>query len=456
MIVCLLSLLAKVELKLVFIASPTRPLLEPPIASPSPRTRALSSPAVPNGFAPPIHLHTTSPPPEGRRSSRSVSPSPSPKIGNMPSFSLVGALEFRDVVHSLQRQSAASTLTAFESPVSPYVGGHYHSPQLNRRHSSYSATRTDESDDHRSRSGEMDPWEAALGLHMHRVPRSARSPARSPSPEGDNEVPSSPRNEARRLRPTISIPGQIPLISTTPASPRSETSTIDVENFGAVYGGSDSPSQPRVRISKRRKVLQAFRHTLHILFPTLHDFRRKSWMGMIASILATPAVLALTVTLPVFVMSPPSDEDEKLDGYANGHNGVLEGRLVDFEEEGIERHLTAAAVASEIEREDMEDHYFNKYLMASQLLLGPLFSVAVLFAHNKNEIWLLGATGVASLAAATLVLVFADRGNDRMAQMGRCFMGFAVAVVWIMAIADEVVNVLKVCLSGHAAVLFSN
>lgn len=179
-------------------------------------------------------------------------------------------------------------------------------------------------------------------------------------------------------------------------------------------------------------------------------------MGMIASILATPAVLALTVTLPVFVMSPPSDEDEKLDGYANGHNGLLEGRLVDFEEEGIERHLTAAAVASEIEREDMEDHYFNKYLMASQLLLGPLFSVAVLFAHNKNEIWLLGATGVASLAAATLVLVFADRGNDRMAQMGRCFMGFAVAVVWIMAIADEVVNVLKVCLSGHAAVLFSN
>ena len=198
------------------------------------------------------------------------------------------------------------------------------------------------------------------------------------------------------------------------------------------------------------------RHTLHVLFPTLHGWWGKSWMGKIASVLATPAVLALTVTLPVYVIEAPSDEDEKLERFSfspgNGHShslggvgvSVQEGRLVDFEEEGVERHLTAAEVASEIEREDLEDHFFNKHLMACQLLLGPLFCVAVLFAHHKNETWLLGATAVTSLAAATLVLVFADRGSDRVARMGRCFMGFAVAVVWIMAIADEVVNVLKV------------
>lgn len=48
------------------------------------------------------------------------------------------------------------------------------------------------------------------------------------------------------------------------------------------------------------------------------------------------------------------------------------------------------------------------------------------------------------MVAAVLVSIFSDRGNDANARMARCFMGFVVAVIWIMAIADEVVNVLKV------------
>lgn len=48
------------------------------------------------------------------------------------------------------------------------------------------------------------------------------------------------------------------------------------------------------------------------------------------------------------------------------------------------------------------------------------------------------------LATAILVAVFADRGNHPSARMARCSMGFFVAIVWIMAIADEVVNVLQV------------
>ena len=189
----------------------------------------------------------------------------------MPSFSLVGALEFRDVVASLRRRSAASTLSAFESPVSPFVGGHYHShphsPQTNRRHSSYTSTaaHTDDTDstgtgidddsDGRTRASEGDPWDAALtaGLHMHRVPPSSRSPARSPSPgggggggegEGDTE-PNSPEADGRspHMRPTLAVNPHIPLIATTPASPRSESSATDVANF---YGSSTARrSRPR-------------------------------------------------------------------------------------------------------------------------------------------------------------------------------------------------------------------
>lgn len=60
--------------------------------------------------------------------------------------------------------------------------------------------------------------------------------------------------------------------------------------------------------------------------------------------------------------------------------------------------------------------------------------------------WLLIAAAVAGLAVALLVLIFADKGMHPTARMARCSMGFLVAIVWIMAIADEVVQVLQVCL----------
>ena len=57
---------------------------------------------------------------------------------------------------------------------------------------------------------------------------------------------------------------------------------------------------------------------------------------------------------------------------------------------------------------------------------------------------LLLAASICGIATAALVIVFADTGNEYNAKMARCFMGFAVAMIWIMAIADEVVNVLDV------------
>ena len=42
------------------------------------------------------------------------------------------------------------------------------------------------------------------------------------------------------------------------------------------------------------------------------------------------------------------------------------------------------------------------------------------------------------------MIIFADTGLDAAGRMTRCSMGFFVSIVWIMAIADEVVNVLQV------------
>lgn len=259
----------------------------------------------------------------------------------MPSFSLVGALEFRHVISSLQRQSSTSNLSVFENPAAPYAGGHYHRHSLPRPRSPRLATH-----DH-----EVDPWDAALGVPLNR--RSPRLEVTSTLTDDTLSRPSSlmPNGGEDGLGPRASIPR----ISHTPASPVSEES-VDVE------------LQPSAPPNLRQRVTRTIEHIYHVLFPTLHHFRSKSVLGMIASVLAAPAVLALTITLPV-VVTPrggPAPEEK---------NHAPEGRLVEFEEEGVERMLTA----EEEVQEDMHELKFNKWLMTAQCALGPLFCVAVLF-----------------------------------------------------------------------------
>ena len=54
------------------------------------------------------------------------------------------------------------------------------------------------------------------------------------------------------------------------------------------------------------------------------------------------------------------------------------------------------------------------------------------------------ATFVAGISAGVLVFFFAKTGRTTAGRIVRSLMGFVVAMVWIMAIADEVVRVLQV------------
>jgi solute carrier family 24 (sodium/potassium/calcium exchanger), member 6 len=65
-------------------------------------------------------------------------------------------------------------------------------------------------------------------------------------------------------------------------------------------------------------------------------------------------------------------------------------------------------------------------------------------------------TSVASVFAAALVIFFANEGNDSTGRRARCFMGFFVAIVWIMAIADEVVAILQVSSNIRLTPLFND
>lgn len=110
-------------------------------------------------------------------------------------------------------------------------------------------------------------------------------------------------------------------------------------------------------------------HIGHVLFPTLHNFQQKTFVGKIAAVFAAPAVMVLTLTLPVVVTvyDIGGESQEKLFGD--------QSRLIDFEEEGVERAL----IAEEEVQEEMHEMKFNKWLMAVQCALGPLWCIVVLF-----------------------------------------------------------------------------
>jgi sodium/potassium/calcium exchanger 6 len=117
------------------------------------------------------------------------------------------------------------------------------------------------------------------------------------------------------------------------------------------------------------------------LFPTLHSFRSKTFLGKVVSIFATPAVLALTITLPVVISTTDLPTPHPADLGAINQHSSDHPSLLDFEEEGVERALTAEAA---VERE-MHELRFNKWLTTIQCALGPLFCALVLFSESGHH-----------------------------------------------------------------------
>ena len=287
----------------------------------SPRQRAISAPNA-------LRIQTDVSPYRYPRA-----PSPSPSLNKLPSFSLVGALEFRDVVASLKSESAASSLGMFDSPVAPYAGGHYHRP-MSRSRSPRQLLDENSINDLRLGSRHTPSADSEATVRDHSV--SGPSDYFLSYPESRHELP---------------------YIMRTPASP----------SLGTSEAGSEE--QLYVPPSKQQRVWSIFRQTLHTLFPSLSNFRQQSLLSKIACILAAPAVLCLTLTLPVVVTpygNDPTSPEKMLTGGDAG--------LVDFEEEGQERVL----IAEEEMEENIHQLKFNRWLMAVQCVCGPLFCVAVL------------------------------------------------------------------------------
>ncbi|KAI5982026.1 Sodium/calcium exchanger protein-domain-containing protein [Pisolithus marmoratus] len=299
-------------------------------------------------------------------------------------------------------------------PLTPYAGGHYH--QHPHHHHGRSVSRSP------SRTGpEINPWDAELGVPLdERSPRLLRSSIAEDREPGGSERPSA----LDEVRTPLSGQDTIPSISRTPASPTDSNASTDVE--------------PYVPLTKCERVRHVLARTCHIVFPSLHHFWSKTLLRKIVALLAAPAVMALTLTLPVVVIpygTNGMDEEKPLHHHHphHHHGAETEPRLVEFEEEGVERTM----MADEVVQEDFHEMKFNKWLMAAQCVFGPLFCVAVLFSGTDRFSWLLGGTAAGGIVVGFLVLLFADDGFHPTARVARCSMGFFVAIVWIMAIADE-------------------
>lgn len=320
------------------------------ISSPTPRLRSVSTPTPPR-------LQVITPP---QHYSRSPSPS-SPYTPQLSSFSFLGALEFREVVASLKTEAAGTSLSYFESPIAPYAGGHYRVRNLSGVRSSSQTSQSssvDETTPNRLRSDDRSHSNSAQSTHEE---------SQNVHPDNQNDYFSARQSYQLQIAPSIY---RIP--------PSPSTTISDAESDEQLY----------TPLTKRQRTWAALGKAYYILFPTLHNLGQQSLSTQIACILAAPAVLCLTVTLPV-VVTP-------YDGLHSSHEKVYgDARLVDFEEEGIERTLIAE---QEVE-EHVHELSFSKWLTAVQCVLGPLFCVQVLFGrlsgfgeHNVSESSLLQAT----------------------------------------------------------------
>ena len=233
--------------------------------------------------------------------------------------------------------------------MTPYAGGHYH-PHLR-------SSRTPRSSAAPSLRSSMDE-ETLTGLRLgnRSVSRgtSYRYPQSSLISPGEDEQTSDYFSSQGDLRTE-----NLPVIFRTPASP---TSTLEDE------------SEQLYPPSKRKRWISVIRQTFHVLFPTLHHFGDQTVLGKIACLLAAPAVLALTVTLPVVV----TPQDVKHDGLGKGYD---DSPLVDLAEDGVEQIISAENRVEEM----MHDLPFNKWLTAAQCVFGPLFCAKILFGMSTRS-----------------------------------------------------------------------
>ncbi|EJT46712.1 hypothetical protein A1Q1_04677 [Trichosporon asahii var. asahii CBS 2479] len=272
-------------------------------------------------------------------------------------FSLLGAVEFRDVVNSLRREMNTPTGSPLSSrpnsPISPWEGEepsyfHHHHHHRHRRTSGSHALEQTlvRRVSGRNRSGSLHPnWTSRRAGSGDEIAASAPAPALLDPVPGSPSQPESlplsslqpsgptkrPSNLSRTSLPALKIPARSPALPavdiTSPSEPSDGAANSGVTSGDPstgpsprLDGGAQSPIPrldlvtpegetepiPLTRSTTFGSIVEAgraandwMRAVLCILFPSLQHFREKSLLGKGLAMLSTPAIFMLTITLPV-------------------------------------------------------------------------------------------------------------------------------------------------------------
>lgn len=275
------------------------------------RTRATSTPNPPRASHQVYRRSQSRSPPRLPTVETTMEPTTPPSL---PHFSLLTALEFRDIVSSLQNETNLSTLSLFDNSIGSLGTRHYRTPSVISR---YSASRDQLSPPPGIFEGELE----TEMLSDHVVPEHRYGPT-------DTTIP--------------------PIVVRTPSGQTCVSSGYKQTNLNIIH------------------------HIYNLIFPHLHDFSKKSFFNLLVAVLATPGVVALTLTVPV-VPSPHnfSSDDRSI------HISVPEGRLIDEQEDELRQALDL--------QESIQEDQFNKWLAAFQCVLGPPFCIVSLVGKSLRE-----------------------------------------------------------------------
>ncbi len=225
-------------------------------------------------------------------------------------------------------------------------------------------------------------------------------------------------------------------------------------------------SVQRIRRDPKRIVLKhELIGVLKTLFPSLQNLWAKSWLGIFVSFAAAPAILCLNLTLPVV-----DDELEaKIASVENQEQFLSVSLALPGEDRQLLAHTSnahaqsgnehgpassaASAGDSDVPVEALiELSRARKMLTVIQCALAPPFCVwAISDAENPRVAAHCAVATVAGAAVGltSLFIIWHTRRKrppahfSTIGALARCMIGFVVAIMWIMTIVDQVVVILQ-------------
>lgn len=342
---------------------------------------------------------------------------------------------------------------------------------------------------------------APEAVTAHRHPSTPALSLRIPSPNLQPSLASSPSlSPFPVLHDSPSIMGQ-------PSPQRSHGAfpTAHIETYDRIPG-LDPPESPKLIPWWPYSVLPAPHVLWRTLMPTLQGWRDKSIWDKIFSIFSLPSVFLLVITLPVVETDTPDEEDEVKDEqqatFASSGLGVnapviaIEGGdSIEHETEWQEyrrrtrssrsrssstsyhrlsgtntpitgpreqfpdymaagsgpygvQPLSEHGVGSEPTTDDNEPPSWNRWLIALQIFMGPLFTAFIVWAKYMDQPVTVLAEMIlycllGSLIILALLLLSTTPDTKPKYHFLFCFLGFVISIAWISTIAEEVVGVLK-------------